>query len=175
MKNKKIVIVGIFLLVSLIVGPVFFKGSNDQWICKDGQWIRQGSPKVSQPQTPCQGARTGEELPSIPPDSTVVSFYSWLLKNTDALSSQSYKKSQYLTDSYKQKIPQLIASTHDSAYKPFVCADIQPSSYKIIKSSTTKQTATVEIEETFETGKKTSLVQLQTQGKDWKIQNVICP
>jgi len=176
MKKNNIIIVGIFLLVILILGAILLKGgAKDKWICKNGQWIRQGSPKVSQPRTPCQGARMGQELPEIPPDSTVVSFYSWLIKNTDAISTGSYKTSPYLADSYKQKIPQLISSAQSSTYNPFVCSDEQLKSYKMSKSSVKDHTGLVNVEATFGTGEKPILVQLQTQGKSWKIQNITCP
>ena len=172
---KKILIVfGIIVLLAVGFG-IFIKTQQDVWICRDGQWIRKGSPKTNPPHSPCAGKSTTVELPTIPPDSTVVSFYTWLNKTEDVLTNESYKNSPYLTDSYKQKLPQNISSNTEPNYNPFTCTTQNPTSYKITKSTTKQTTAVVLIEQTFPTEKKSIPIELQAKGKNWKINNIKCP
>src|SRR5256885_16876336 len=118
MKKKALFTVALLFLVTVFL-TIFFTEQKNSWICKDGEWVRQGSPKVSQPKTVCPGKNSAIVLPTIPPDSTVVNFYNWLMKNTDALSNGSYKKSPYLTDALKKTVPQLVIAAKDTAYNPF--------------------------------------------------------
>ena len=46
----------IFFLVVVIVGVYLFfliRGSNDKWVCVDGQWVAYGSPSGTAPIAPC--------------------------------------------------------------------------------------------------------------------------
>lgn len=167
MKKKIFFSIGIIFLI--IIGLIFFQGKKDKWICKDGLWTRIGSPKFSQPTTPCTGKRKDQELPSIPPDSTVVSFYNLLLKEDNIVTNEAYKNSPYLTDSVKQKINPEVGET-----QLFFCSDEQPKSYKITQSSTNQTKATVTIEETFEAQKVMVPISLQAVEKQWKITEIKC-
>jgi len=52
---KKIYIILIFLL--LLGGVlVVLRGSEDDWICQNGKWVKHGNPSASMPTTPCKGA-----------------------------------------------------------------------------------------------------------------------
>ena len=50
MSKKLIVIVG---LIILFVVFVFLKGSEDTWLCENGEWVRHGVPSASMPSKPC--------------------------------------------------------------------------------------------------------------------------
>src|SRR5882724_6457887 len=166
---KKILLISFGILVIFIISIILFQKPKDKCICKDGQWIRFGSPTTSQPTTPCTGKRTGPELPAIPPDSAVVSLYTWILKEDDVIANEAYKKSPYLADSFKQIISQKKSSN------PFFCQDKPLINYKILKSSTNQTKATVTIEQTFEAEKVTVPLELQAVNKKWIITAIKCP
>ena len=55
-KTKKGVIL-IIILLAIIVSTVFVVrmfSQEDDWICKDGVWVKHGEPSASQPDSPCQ-------------------------------------------------------------------------------------------------------------------------
>jgi len=56
MRQKKLIIV-IIVIVVLIVGFAFLRGSEDSWICQDGEWVKHGQPSAEKPTEPC-----GEEI-----------------------------------------------------------------------------------------------------------------
>lgn len=171
--NKKILLL---LVIVLVIGVVLFvkipAKSQDHWECRSGEWIRIGSPKVSQPKTICPGKSSSGKLPLLPPDSTVVSFYNWLSKAQGPLKSGSYKESQYLTDGYKKKISLVSVASSN----PFTCSEEEAVSYRIIKSSVNNNTtAIVELEQIQKTEKILLSVELKVVGQDWKIDDVKCP
>jgi len=53
--KKTIIVFGIVVIVLVLILFVlrFFSGSEDLWICKDGQWIKHGNPSAPMPSTPC--------------------------------------------------------------------------------------------------------------------------
>jgi len=54
-KNKKKYIISVIILVVLIAffSLRFFSG-EDNWVCKEGQWIKHGNPDFSVPTVPCK-------------------------------------------------------------------------------------------------------------------------
>jgi len=52
MRQKKSIIV-IIVLVVLIVVFAFLRGSEDSWICQDGEWVKHGQPSAEKPTEPC--------------------------------------------------------------------------------------------------------------------------
>lgn len=164
---KKLFIFTGILLVAILAFTLF-KGSQDKWICKEGEWIRQGSPKTSQPTTECKGKRIGEEMPAIPPDSTVASFYTWIQKEENT-PDDAYKTNPYLADNFKKRLSQ------SSTTNPFLCSDQKLTSYKLSKSSITDRKAIVQTEQSFDTEKKLVPFELEAVGKEWKITNIECP
>jgi len=50
---KKILIFLFLLSAVLMVLRFVIGGSEDSWICVDGEWIKHGVPYASKPQAPC--------------------------------------------------------------------------------------------------------------------------
>ena len=50
---QKVVLAFFVLLVVWFVLRFVIGGSEDNWICVDGQWVRHGVPSVPQPIEPC--------------------------------------------------------------------------------------------------------------------------
>lgn len=48
----KKILIGIIVLVVVVLGIRFFTAEGN-WICVNGEWIKHGNPKTSQPDTPC--------------------------------------------------------------------------------------------------------------------------
>ncbi|MDD2646924.1 MAG: GerMN domain-containing protein [Patescibacteria group bacterium] len=57
MKNKKLLfslfILGLAILLFIVVR--IFSGSEDAWLCQNGQWVKHGAPSTLMPTTPCPG------------------------------------------------------------------------------------------------------------------------
>ena len=53
-------VVGVVLVLRFAVG-----GSEDTWICKDGQWVKHGNPSQPQPVIPCE--KEGQSIEEIQP------------------------------------------------------------------------------------------------------------
>ena len=55
----------IILLVILVVAIgavlVLLRGSEDDWICQNGQWVKHGNPSKPMPTTLCEGQEEGRE------------------------------------------------------------------------------------------------------------------
>ena len=56
MKNKFIrILIFILILIAIIIGIRFLLGgSEDDWICVNGQWIKHGNPSASMPAKLCK-------------------------------------------------------------------------------------------------------------------------
>jgi len=59
MKNKLQVIGIILIIIFIIVFGARFLSGEDNWICKDGQWIEHGNPSSGMPTTGCGNALEG--------------------------------------------------------------------------------------------------------------------
>lgn len=46
------VIAVVILIIGVILSKAFSK--EDDWVCKDGQWVRHGNPSAEQPTTVCK-------------------------------------------------------------------------------------------------------------------------
>lgn len=52
MANKKIIWgLGVLVIFGLVL--IWARGSEDSWICQDGQWVKHGNPSAAQPISPC--------------------------------------------------------------------------------------------------------------------------
>jgi hypothetical protein len=71
MKNKKLLISLIVLGIAIILFIVvrIFSGSEDTWLCQNGQWVKHGNPAAAMPTTPCPG----QTLPPVQSDVIVTS------------------------------------------------------------------------------------------------------
>ena len=164
MKKTLILSVSFIIIITSIAG--FFFAKKDAWVCKDGLWIREGSPKTSQPTAPCAGSPKIPPLPVVPPESTVIQFYKNSGTGEDSPSTQFSKQAAFFTENLKQKM------LNSSAY---ACLDDHPEKYTIKKSTVKNAKATVQIEEIIKTEKKIVLFDLIASGKEWKIDNIGCP
>lgn len=50
---KKVIIIIILIIVVWFVIRFVFGGSEDTWICVEGEWIKHGVPNASMPDKPC--------------------------------------------------------------------------------------------------------------------------
>ncbi|MFC1653434.1 DUF333 domain-containing protein [Patescibacteria group bacterium] len=57
--KKTILILGLIIL-SLFAARFLFGGSEDTWICQEGEWIKHGNPKDPPPETGCKGEQKEE-------------------------------------------------------------------------------------------------------------------
>ncbi len=57
--SKKYLIIAIvgLLVVGSIVGMRLFSGSEDTWLCSDGQWVKHGKPSAAMPTETCPGGQ----------------------------------------------------------------------------------------------------------------------
>lgn len=171
-----LLIVLLLLLVGLGLWKIFTFSSHatDYWQCKNGEWVRIGSPQISQPKTSCYGKKL-ELLPVVPPDSTIINFYKWLDKQKNTTPNQEYRNNPYVSSSYKKKSDQSGNISTNINYNPLICSDQSLISYKILKSSISKFSAKVEVEESFQTNKITIPFDLQAAGGEWQITKITCP
>ena len=60
--KKVIIIFGILIVFIAVVFSLRFLlgGSEDNWLCRSGEWVKHGNPRVPPPAMPC--AKNGEEL-----------------------------------------------------------------------------------------------------------------
>jgi hypothetical protein len=169
MKKKSILITSAVVVLFLFLGTILIRNQQDAWLCKEGTWVRKGSPRVSQPTTPCKGNRIEEEMPTIPPDSIVVSFYRLIQKDKSQFEKDGYKKNPYLADSFKMNIAK------NPTLNPFLCSDKPLTNYALTKSSIIHRKAIVQTQQSFDIEKKIVPFELEAIGKEWKIINIKCP
>ncbi|OGY44355.1 MAG: hypothetical protein A2731_00095 [Candidatus Buchananbacteria bacterium RIFCSPHIGHO2_01_FULL_39_8] len=50
---KKIITFSIIIIVLVIAFVFFIRGSEDTWLCVDGEWVKHGSPSIPKPTTGC--------------------------------------------------------------------------------------------------------------------------
>ena len=65
--KKGVAMIPLILIVLLVgIGGLFtvrflFGGSEDNWICQNGDWVKHGNPSTSKPSTPCASSTSGVE------------------------------------------------------------------------------------------------------------------
>lgn len=59
MKKVNIIIVAVIVVLIVLLGIRFLSGEDD-WICKNGEWIKHGNPSAPKPTKPC-GNQTAQE------------------------------------------------------------------------------------------------------------------
>lgn len=56
MKKVDLAIIVFFLILFSVLGLRFILGgSEDAWVCDQGQWVKRGAPDASMPEEPCEG------------------------------------------------------------------------------------------------------------------------
>ncbi len=167
--KKKLLFIGLILVILVGTALFFFSNPKDAWICKDGEWIRKGSPKTSQPITPCAGQNTRTKLPVVPPESALVSFYTWLIKE-DASALESYKTSPYLAESYKISLASLIKTGEN----PFLCSSETLTAITPKKTTLQGTKATLQFEQKFQTETKQASAEVVAVNEAWEITKITC-
>lgn len=86
--------IGVFLILAGVVFLIRFGlgGSEDTWICQNGEWIKHGNPKEAMPLVPCaKDGQTAEEITS--PENTKMVFFeeSQIIAEGFAKNSSTYK------------------------------------------------------------------------------------
>ena len=51
---KKIVIIIGVLILGILAVRFFLGGPEDTWLCQNGEWVKHGNPKATQPTTVCE-------------------------------------------------------------------------------------------------------------------------
>lgn len=55
--KKTLYIIGAVIIIAAATMVIFrfgLGGSEDDWICDDGVWVKHGNPSAAMPQEPCQ-------------------------------------------------------------------------------------------------------------------------
>lgn len=73
MKKVNIIVVAILVVLIAVLGIRFLSGEDD-WICKNGEWIKHGNPSASKPTKPCgnQIAQENDIVVNLPQTNQVV-------------------------------------------------------------------------------------------------------
>lgn len=51
---KKVSVLGILMVVFWLMVIFFMFGDNNRWVCRHGEWVAVGEPKVPKPVMPCE-------------------------------------------------------------------------------------------------------------------------
>ncbi len=174
---KKIIYFSLALLLlvsSAGIARFTLGGSEDTWLCKDGQWVRHGNPTAPKPTQNC-GKDGIVKTSTATPKDVVESFYSWYTSyEGKPLSSGAYKTSDYLTEAFREKVDSLLASFTQGGYDPILCAQDIPQSFTVAYPEISGSIATVAVTEVYSTSENSLLVTLEKDGNQWLIDDVTC-
>jgi hypothetical protein len=53
-KDKKRLITLAIIAAALGILLLFLRSNEDNWVCKDGDWVKHGNPTSTMPNTPCK-------------------------------------------------------------------------------------------------------------------------
>ncbi|RJQ28068.1 DUF3828 domain-containing protein [Candidatus Parcubacteria bacterium] len=108
------------------------------------------------------------------PDALVSKFYNTWLEKKYMIADDSYKQTNMLSDSFKDKIKTIISSPEQKNYDPILCAQHFPKSFEIFPIKTGDTTAEIGVREYFDTIVKDIKISLVRKNAIWKIDDVIC-
>lgn len=166
--NKKLIFISGLLVILIGTFVLLNLNPKDTWICKDGVWVRKGSPKMSQPITPCAGGNTKMKLPVVPPESALVGFYT-SIKKEDTYTQDSYKLSPYLSDLYIAAIEKKKPGENPVLCSKELFVGITPK-----KTSLQDMKAIIQFEQKFKSEIKAAIAYVQVEKDVWKITNIAC-
>jgi len=175
MKNK---IIALFLLLLILFTGLFslrfiISGKEDTWICENGQWVAHGRPSDPKPSGSC-----GELIKNgSSPEEVVEAFCSWYLQyEGNVMRSGAYKTSDYLTEDFRTKVDEIIASFDKGGYDPFLCAQDKPSGFTVETNNVSedKTTVTVDFVQNFSGNGRIVPVIVEEINGEWKIADVDC-
>lgn len=157
------------LLFRFILG-----GDEDIWICRNGEWIRHGKPSTSKPTSSCTKNNQVKKERATPKEIAEI-FYSWYLEqNTNPLTSGAYKTSGYLTDSFREKIDETLASLEQGGIDPFLCSQDKPNLISFEQQKIDGGNTTVKAIGRLGENTTAFKVLLQLVNNEWKINEVNC-
>jgi hypothetical protein len=52
-KKRKLMVIGLIVAILFVFIVIRFVGSEDNWICQDGKWIKHGNPRMPKPTVTC--------------------------------------------------------------------------------------------------------------------------
>lgn len=67
------IFIAVWLVIIVILGVRFLSGSEDTWLCQNGQWIKHGQPSAPAPTTVC-GQSDGSLTPTVTPQAEIEVF-----------------------------------------------------------------------------------------------------
>jgi len=109
------------------------------------------------------------------PQEIVEEFYTWYVSyEGNPLTDEAYVSSPYLTSGFKKDIEQTLGSFDRGGADPILCAQDIPQSFEVGKASVSGNSATVDVEQTFGTGKRLLPVELKKIEGSWLIFDVKC-
>lgn len=154
------------LSLILIAGIIFYSTRpQDRWECREGTWTRIGSPKTTQPTTPCVGNANKPKLPDTPPESILYSLYSTFKIAKTSPSPELSLGTKYYSASFKNKISKNIKT----------CFETQTKNISIRKRNITNSTASVLVDQTIDDKKIPVIFDLIVSDEIWLIDNISCP
>ncbi|MFH1188965.1 MAG: hypothetical protein V1652_03945 [bacterium] len=173
----KKVFYGVVIVLVLLLGCItilrLLSGNEDSWICVNGTWEKHGNPADLMPTTPCDN----HSLPTQPnivheektPKDIVESFFTWY---NDTVDIQTYTNRAELSDDYKVKITTQLDT--DASINSILCTHEKPISFLIEEVSITDNTATLFVEQTFESSTRILPVLLRKTNTEWQIVDILC-
>jgi hypothetical protein len=109
------------------------------------------------------------------PKETVNKFYTWYLAyEGNPLSDEAYLESELLSDGFKDEIKQTLESFDSGGFDPLLCAQDIPPEFNTGNTEVDENTATVDLEQVFPTGKRLVPIELEKTNGKWLIINVVC-
>jgi spore germination protein GerM len=118
---------------------------------------------------------TGNEQIVGDPAQVVTDFYSWYLAyDGNPLTDEAYKDRPELCDDYEQQIEETLASFDNGGFDPFLCAQDVPEEFAVGNAQIDGVKASVDLEQSFITGKRLIPIELEKREEDWVITNVDC-
>jgi hypothetical protein len=109
------------------------------------------------------------------PSAVVDGFYKWYMEQPgNPLTSGAYKLNPALASDLKQSVDELLNQNTPGGFDPFLCAQDKPKQIMVGQAYIDGPDATVNVEQTFDTGKRVIPVQLNKLGDNWEITTILC-
>lgn len=167
--NKKLI--GLLPVFFALIGALslqFFIPKNT-WICKNGNWVKQGNPAYPAPITGC-----GQSIVSTAtPADVVKTFYDWYLAHEgNPLSDGAYQNNSQLTSTFISEIDKFIQG--GPGFDPFLCAQDKPLSLETGNAKIENGIATVVVTQKFSTQNRQIPITLKKYNGQWQIDKINC-
>ncbi len=125
-------------------------------------------------------ASDAKDAETMSPEEVTREFYAWYIDYTgrstgefrNPLVDRAYRSSEHLSESFVQKVDELLDSFDQMGYDPFLCAQDIPERVTVGAAQVEGDTAHLIVETSF--GKHVFNVELQRSNQAWQINNVVC-